>query len=59
MIEAFSTNRSDDAFDVASLPWRSWRAQDLLDVHGFDLISEFVSVDSVLPCDQLTTRRSA
>src|SRR5208337_3265968 len=33
LVEAFTTNRADDALDVGILPGRSWRRNDLFDSH--------------------------
>lgn len=40
MIEAFATDRADDAFDVGVLPRRSRRGDDLLDGHRLDTVAE-------------------
>ena len=47
VVETFSTNGSDDALNVRTLPWRSRSAEDLLDAHHLDLFSEIASVDSI------------
>ena len=36
VIEAFATDRADDAFDICVLPRRSRRGGDLLDGHGLE-----------------------
>src|SRR5512143_3937337 len=40
VIEAFATDRADDALDVGILPWRSRRSDDLIDSHRLEAIAE-------------------
>jgi hypothetical protein len=40
VIEAFATDRADDAFDIGVLPRRSRRGDNLLDGHRLDTIAE-------------------
>src|SRR4030095_12661091 len=47
MVETFSTNGSDDALNVSTLPWRSRSAEDHFDAHHLDLLSEIASVYSI------------
>ena len=45
VIEAFATDRADDALDIGVLPWRSRCSDNLLDRHRLDAITGLV-VDS-------------
>src|SRR5207237_8774369 len=45
--QTFSTDRTDHALDVSSLPRRPWSAEDFFDVHDFELLAELVSVDPI------------
>ncbi len=47
MVQAFPADRSDAAFGVSPLPGRSGCAEDFVDVHDFELLAEFVSVDPI------------
>ena len=47
VIQTFSTDRTDHALDVSSLPRRPRGAEDFFDVHDFELLADLVSVDPV------------
>ena len=47
VIQTFSTDRTDHALDVSSLPRRPRGAEDFFDVHDFELLAELLSVDPV------------
>ena len=47
VVQAFPAYRSAYAFDVSPLPGRSRCAEDFVDVHDFELLAEFVSVDPI------------
>ena len=47
VVETFSTDTTNQAFDVWILPWRSRRRDDVLNVHVIELLAEEVAVDRV------------
>src|SRR5215470_6565944 len=54
MVEAFTANRTDDAFDVSSLPRRPRSAEDFFDIHYRDLIAELLAIDSISISQQIS-----
>ena len=52
MIEAFSTDAADQAFNARILPWRSWRRDNFFDARVLDALTEVRSVDAVAVSDQ-------
>ncbi len=54
VIQAFSPDRSDDSFGVGVLPRRSWRGQDLADVHGSQTIAEGYSIGAIAIPDEVS-----
>src|SRR5262245_41603084 len=53
MIQTFSADRADHALNVGALPGRSRSAEHLLDAHGIDLFSEFVSINPISLSQQI------
>src|SRR5262249_48449195 len=47
MVQTFAANRTDDAFDVSSLPRRPRSAEDFFDIHCRDLVAELLAIDSI------------
>src|SRR5215472_10812002 len=56
MVEAFTANRADDAFDVSSLPRRPRRAENFFDIHCGDLLAELLAIDSISISQQISRR---
>ncbi len=56
MIQAFTTNRTDHAFDVSALPRRPRSTEDFFDIHDGDLIAELVAIDPVSISQQIAWR---
>src|SRR5262245_44227626 len=56
MVQTFRANRTDDAFDVSSLPRRPRSAEDFFDIHYRDLIAELLSIDSISISQQIPRR---
>src|SRR5678815_390917 len=56
MIETFAADRSDDAFDISVLPWRTRRGDDLLDRHRLDTIAEGLTIRRVAVSQQKARR---
>src|SRR5215467_13875290 len=56
MVETFTANRTDDAFDVSSLPRRPRGAEHLFDIHYGDLIAELLAIDSISISQQISRR---
>ncbi len=46
-VQTFSANRTDDAFDVSSLPRRPRSAEHFFDIHCRDLVAELLAIDSI------------
>ena len=57
MVEAFTANRADDAFDICSLPRRPRRAENFFDIHCGDLIAELLPIDSISISQQISRLR--
>jgi len=53
VVQAFTPNRSDDAFDIGALARRAWRRENLLDAHDFHLLSEVIAKDAVAISQQI------
>src|SRR5262245_44473217 len=53
MIQTFSADRADHAFHVSALPGRSRVAENLFDIHDFDLFAELLSVDPITISQQI------
>jgi hypothetical protein len=57
VIETFSSNRSDQAFDVRILPRTRWRRDNLDDAHASQSVPEDLAVDTVAIAVQPAGRR--
>src|SRR5262249_45467052 len=53
MVQTFSADRTDHAFHVRALPRRARGAENLVDIHDFDLLAELVSVDPITISQQI------
>src|SRR5215813_9524090 len=53
MIQTFSADRADHAFHVSALPGRSRGAENLFDIHDFDLFAELLSIDPITISQQI------
>src|SRR5215471_20747914 len=56
MVQTFTANRTDDAFDVSSLPRRPRSAEDFFDIHCRDLVVELLAIDSISISQQISRR---
>ena len=56
MVQTFTANRADDAFDVSSLPRRSRSAEHFFDIHYLDLVAELLAIDSISISQQISRR---
>ena len=56
MVETFTANRTDDAFDVSSLPRRPRSAENFLDIHYGDSVAELLAIDSISISQQILRR---
>src|SRR5208337_1806543 len=56
LVEAFTTNRADDALDVGILPGRSWRRNDLRDPHDPSPLLKALPVRRVAVAQQVAWR---
>ena len=56
LVEAFTTNRADDALDVGILPGRSWRRNDLRDPHDPSALLKAFPVRRVALAQQVAWR---
>jgi hypothetical protein len=56
VVQALPADGTDHAFHVCVLPRRSWRTEDLFDVHDFNLLAELVSVDPIAISQQIPRR---
>jgi len=56
MVQTFTANRTDDAFDVSSLPRRPRSAKDFFDIHYRDLIAKLLAIDSISISQQISRR---
>src|SRR5215469_812878 len=54
MVQAFTPNRTDDAFDVTSLPRRPRSAEEFFDIHDRDLVAELLAIDSISISQQIS-----
>ena len=52
MVQAFSSDRSDQALDVSVLPRRAWRCRAVPDAHGFDPPLEHLPVGAIAIADK-------
>src|SRR5262245_33592526 len=57
MVQTFSANRTDEAFDVRSLPRRPRSAEHFFDIHYRDLVAELLAIDSISIAQQISRRR--
>src|SRR5215467_13446940 len=53
MVQTFTANRTDDAFDVSPLPRRPRSAEDFFDIHHRDLFAELLAIDSISISQQI------
>src|SRR5215471_18722080 len=56
IVQTFSANRTDDAFDVSSLPRRPRSAEHFFDIHYRDLLAELLAIDSIAISQQISRR---
>src|SRR5262244_3078584 len=56
MVQTFTANRTDDAFDVSSLPRRRRSAEDFFDIHYHELVAELLAIDSISISQQISRR---
>src|SRR5215467_7699844 len=56
MVEAFTANRADDAFDLSALPGRPRSTEDFFHVHHRDLVAELLAIDSISTSQQISRR---
>jgi len=56
MVQTFSANRTDDAFNVSSLPRRPRSAEDFFDIHHGGLVAELLAIDSISISQQISRR---
>src|SRR5215471_10056071 len=56
MVQTFTANRTDDAFDVSSLPRRPRGAEHFFDIHCRDLVAELLAIDSISISQQISRR---
>ncbi len=57
VVQAFTTNGSDHAFDIRILPRRTWCNENLLDRESMDATREVSAVDTVVVTDQIAGDR--
>ena len=57
MVKAFTTNRSDEPFDIGILPGRPWRGKNLLYTHTRHAALKVSPVDSITVTEQVFRRR--
>ena len=57
VVQTFTPNGSDDAFDIRILPWGTWRNENLLDAEHAGTASEVPAVNSVAVTNQIPTCR--
>src|SRR5262245_60469398 len=56
MVQTFTANRTDDAFDVSLLPRRSRSAEHFFDIHYRDLVVELLAIDPISISQQISRR---
>src|SRR5260370_32706095 len=56
MIEAFPSDRANQAFSMFILPWRSGRGWSVANAHGAKSPFEYLAVDAVAVADDITRR---
>src|SRR5260370_18358567 len=56
MVQAFPPNGTNDSFNISPLPWRAGRPKNFFDVHDFDLLAEFESVNTIPIAQQIFRR---
>ena len=56
MIQTFTANRTNDAFDVSSLPRSPRSAEDFFDIHYHELVAELLAIDSISISQQISRR---
>src|SRR5262249_7603899 len=54
MVQTFTANRTDDAFDVSSLPRTSRSAEHFFDIHYRELVAELLAIDSISISQQIS-----
>src|SRR5262244_399535 len=56
MVQTFTANRTNNAFDVSSLPRRPRSAEDFFNIHCRDLLAELLAIDSISISQQISRR---
>ena len=56
MVQTFTANRTDDPFDVSSLPRSPRSAEHFFDIHYRDLTAELLAIDSISISQQISRR---
>src|SRR5215471_6087843 len=56
MVQTFTANRADDAFDVSPLPRRPRSAEHFFDIHYRDLVTELLAINSISISQQISRR---
>jgi hypothetical protein len=56
MVQTFTANRTNDAFDVSSLPRRPRSAEHFFDIHYCNLVAELLAIDSISISQQISRR---
>src|SRR5260370_16335988 len=56
MVQALAPNGTNDSFNISRLTWRAGRPKNLFDVHDFDLLAEFESVNTIPIAQQIFRR---
>ncbi len=56
MIQALSSDRSDQPFDIGVLPGRAWRRGTIPDSHGSNTSPEYLSVGAIAITDEVGGR---
>src|SRR5262245_5968093 len=56
MVQTFTANRTDDAFDVSLLPRRSRSAEHFFDIHYRDLVVELLAIDPISISQKISRR---
>src|SRR5215470_19427082 len=54
MVQTFTANRTNNAFDVSTLPRRPRSAEDFFDIHHRDLVAELLTIDSISISQQIS-----
>ena len=56
MIQALSSDRSDQPFDIGVLPWRAWRRRAIPDAHAFDPSLEHLPISAIAIANKVGPR---